>query len=1859
MYSKLEYEIDRNKKPWKVIMGKRKLNIALLFGILMSSLLGNAFAASPAYNFYPLYFPYVGVNDSLAAIYSPKQLDSISRLDSAGQKDEWEYLMKFKIFGQDTIAFLGTDINIPDKTGWFGTAAGGWSLANEWHRVGGPILIGGNVTFQDGKDTIITGPMRVLGNVSVGNFNPTNAANGDICIAKSITGNASKFVDAVAPEKRHFSGYLLYSNCGDSVPEVKTNLTIPVVDDSLLPPIGNSIIYNCPNPAGIRKGSVCINNTTGYIDVPPSDKENAEERDADVYDLHIMDFSLLNRNHLIIRMPSTGRLTRIFIDGDFKVNSFSHIQIVYMSDDTTYAKYDTDSLKWIIKPVANGNYDSSYRAIQNDKYTGNLLFFSKNDMVWDALNPTDSIQGTFISQGTIHVKQHMTLAGQLLAKRIKIDSQFDGSGFIFVPFNPPTIDPGALARGAYEENDKLVAIDLKLDKTPKTDVRFNYCFRTKGTMDASGAKYADPEDIKDADTPDMPRCGATSGSSIDSVWIHAGEISPRATDSIYLPLVRVAKDDSVEGDEWFEMCISNLSGAIIKGNYPTDIGYGICLPLRIKDANNHTPELKDNTSLSVTENIAGDKAGVIKAEDEDNDHLTLKIVGGTGKDLFEISQDGTLSLKPDSSVDYEAHQSYTVKVSVTDGKIPTAVTKTYVVKVQDVNESPVAKNATFSVKENSVGGTFVGLLKWTDPDTKKDFYKNDVSIAIDGDTTLFEIDTDGMITVKENALIDYEVKKVHTLKVKVVDSSKTELYDEAEVTINVIDEDDGPKIVIPPGPENDTTKHILVLKNGKQRGVKENNPENALAGKVSATCSSTDCMNRLTFSMPKDTSNLFEISPTTGEITVKDSMVLNFEKVNVYAVTVVVCDNNPAGPQYYLYDTATVIINVIDVDEAPSIAQGTFYVDEKVPVKTSFGKLDSLTSDLDTAAMFIQHKFVAIGGDTAQFAVKSDGTIQNRVVLKYNEDSIYTIKVMVIDKADTSLTDTATMTIRVNDVNDNPYFTSEDSYEFPENPKKGYVIGQLTAEDEDQNDSTFTYKLKSNVDYVTVSKDGVMKVKDSTAFDYEKAHSLSFVVTVFDEHGGSSDTLITVKITDVNEPVTLPPQTFTVSEDEKIGTTIGTIIANDLDTAEQFTRHTFKLLTKTVGFEVLTDGTIKLIDSLDYELDSIYVLKVSVTDGEFSDTNDITIKVKDVDEWSKVVITRGETPDSVWLMPDTIYTNRYSIDLEWTEDGTTRYGTEKLTDGKNIIIKKFKDPKKNHGGADTVIIYVNSDSPEVTVSTKDKEVKASNIFTVVQEKDEGDTAYYVNSKKNEVFVSVKDPGSSKRDTFTVKLELDSVTISSVTFTKTMGKIVDANLTLDRNATENKKVLQVNGEVMEVSYTEIVNGTPVTVTYYTDFKGDLVKGESGKKEIKVSYTLAVGGKGVTISYRADASTGKLIEGPNGSTYTVSYDYVDANDNSINITYDVDEKGAFAKDSDGNAGFYVSYSYTNKYGNTSNRSLYMVLDKAPPKVEILYPTDGEVLHSNFVDVKWTVDGVVQDTLVTQGLQKGTNAIVRYYRDKAGNTDSAVVIVVVKGIKDVEISVEKPVTVIDEHKVAKYYGSNPPKKGENYAVSIYNARKGVEQEVLVGGDMKTKKGSGKEPYPGLKGHLGPTLLIDAKLPVVNAVHGLATLDDLVNSDGIIAVDGVDAKKSRKMSVDEYVHEYCTAEFVQSMPSDISKANLYITTMVIDVWIFTNLGQYVDKFTFSLDLDDPDYVDESGMLTMAMELKPDVNGNLKTKDGKLLATGAYVYKTEVNLHSTLRCTLPPVDDSDSSGKIGSRRRVSEELLKPFGYKRPVTNKE
>ena len=145
-----------------------------------------------------------------------------------------------------------------------------------------------------------------------------------------------------------------------------------------------------------------------------------------------------------------------------------------------------------------------------------------------------------------------------------------------------------------------------------------------------------------------------------------------------------------------------------------------------------------------------------------------------------------------------------------------------------------------------------------------------------------------------------------------------------------------------------------------------------------------------------------------------------------------------------------------------------------------------------------------------------------------------------------------------------------------------------------------------------------------------------------------SDTkTIIVKITDVNEKPDIPDQAITVSEDAKIGTEVGEIEATDPDTSKAYGTLTYELVEESETFEVKEDGTIILKDSLDYEKDSIYTIKVRVTDGELSDTATVTIKIGNVIETPEVEITIAETVDSTWKSPDTLYINTTDLCVEW------------------------------------------------------------------------------------------------------------------------------------------------------------------------------------------------------------------------------------------------------------------------------------------------------------------------------------------------------------------------------------------------------------------------------------------------------------------------------------------------------------------------------------------------------------------------------------------------------------------------------------
>ncbi|MCQ2088652.1 MAG: cadherin repeat domain-containing protein [Fibrobacter sp.] len=1326
----------------------------------------------------------------------------------------------------------------------------------------------------------------------------------------------------------------------------------------------------------------------------------------------------------------------------------------------------------------------------------------------------------------------------------------------------------------------------------------------------------------------------------------------------------------------------------------------------IVDDVNEKPELKD-TTFSVKEHASsGTVVGTVVATDKDKgQRLSYQLLTTSAE--FTVSNEGKITTR--KNLNFETKQQYTIDVLVTDDgeNLPNdsnlTDTATITINIIDINEKPVVGDQSFTILETAEYPDIVGTFKnATDKDTLNDYFK-DLSFFI-SDTIVDGVETNaaqyftinestGEISVKQGATFDYETKsKVYYLKLKVRDHEDPDYDDPALEAYALI------TINIENVPEPPTFEPKF-----RDYDVDENSPKGTVVGELAASDNDEDETLVYTLKNPDGSeSKEFQVFYDDDKATIKvrENANLDYETNAEYKVIVIVTDKTN------LEDTAYVTITINDVNEKPTMEEQYFELFENSGANY---KLDGTiqSGDLDTASAFTKNFYEGVGGDTALFKVNSRGEIFANYDMDYEEykaknKTTFVVKVKVQDKVVDTLFVVENIYINLKNVNENPEVLTDTLYA-SEDALAGTEIGLLDADDPD-GPTTFTYTLIRASKQFNVDPDGIVTVKTDNILDYEtKDHAYTIYVNVQDADGGVSDTKpVVIIVSDVNEPPVLNDTILYVREDASVDTIFAKIFGHDPDIyTEAFNQLSYEMLSPKDTFDILPDGSVKLLRRLDYEADSLYERVVRVTDGTFFDTANVIIKVVDVIESTVVEIVKVEDPDSLWEYPDTVYTNIPEKNVTWLrEDKVFSFDTT-LREGPNVIKRCYLNHTKNYAGCDSVIIYYSNATPVVKIYSDPADISADNVYTIVEDVDKSDTNYYVNTTDKKITVSVTDTAAGVKKKFDINLELDTVGVPEKTL-KTVNEITKEKVTLRDGSDVEVVKTPVNGEKVVVSYQDTVeiNGKPVllTVSYDTDTKGNETKvaviNEKGKVDsiqvITVSYTTKVNGKEMVISYKADAITGEVLNTTAGGqltkadnnndvataqdavgTFSVSYNYVEKG-NSVTVHYVVDEDGDMVTNEDGDIGYSVSYSYTNKFGNTATKSLYIVLDRVGPKVEILDPVKGsktEVVTSNFINVKWTVNGEVQDTLTTQGLEKGLNAIVRFYRDKAGNEASDTVFIYMKNGKNIEIAIEQPVTEITREKVEEYYAKNEPVEGQTFAVSVMNPTTGEEVETQKGGkdlSKKESKGSGDAPYPGLEGHLGPTLALDIKLPVVRqtnenaqmdglstgTISGLATFDDIVNAEGLVSLDGVDANNGEKLTVDEYVKEYCVDGF--NPGSDLSKVNLYDSKASVKIWVYTTTGEFVNYYSFSQKLNDPNYTNEAGMLRLFFEMKPDENGDVRNDAGRLIGTGSYIYKVEVKLRSELKCSLPPVMDA-SSPKKGDIIRNDEDLLKSFGYKRPA----
>ena len=1325
----------------------------------------------------------------------------------------------------------------------------------------------------------------------------------------------------------------------------------------------------------------------------------------------------------------------------------------------------------------------------------------------------------------------------------------------------------------------------------------------------------------------------------------------------------------------------------------------------------------EGEKLQALDNLGNLYVAAITAKDDDckngndckNPTYSLVAADGAPNDYKAFSINATtgiIMVAKDSILNYEVQKKYVIRVVATDGtnsKLKDSIDVT--VNVNDVNDAPVFDKVEyeFEVAENQPAGEAVGAVFASDEDSWSEL-KFEISDYTSGskDSESFKINESGRIFTTKK--LNYEDKKVYQVWVTATDNGSSKGFKDYStktlVTINVIDKPDDPII------HDDGKAGYGVYEVTEENGIKNGSiVKDSKDGKdVCYAVEDEDAKQTekllayVTDEGKTDADRLFDaIVEKSGTgyrlcLTVKNATALNYETLtHEHHIKIAVMDADKR--------TASVDkkITLVDVNEMPLIMGNlgfTFY-DHKGK-DWVVGKL--YPEDVDTSAVFTDDVYAPIGGDTALFTITEDGKIKTKRDFDFQKESktSFELKVSLSDRDSdkySKLTTSATVTITLKNTPKEPKITSKE-FTVDENSEGGTVVGQIDAEDPDGS-GTLLFTLEEESPYVDVSIDGKITVLDGAVIDYEKMPEFTITVSVKDEDGMRSEEDIVIKVNDLNEKPTIKEQTIEFPEDTPPGVKKGPLEADDPDTKKEFNVLEFYPLEESSVFDITKDGEVVLKDKLDYESDTSYTLTVRVVDPKgLADTAAITIKVGNVVEVGEVTITRAEVRDSVYLDPDTLFVNTDVILVEWKQNGVTKSSLDSLHEGKNIIIKSYKDSTQDVPGADTLVVFYSTAAPIVEVDATKTKVEADNIYTIVEEVDKKDSSIYVNKKTKEVTVTVKDTVSDYEEKFNVEVVLDTIAVSNK-IVQTMVDVSRSKPSLDDKPKDGSvSETPINGEKTKVSFKETVNGTKVTISYDVDDKGDIIKlpvinedGETVMTEvIEVSTVVEVSGKDVVVSYKADAKTGKILYGdsegnlvadaPKSSTatdtksedvklktgvgaFTVTYDFKGVEGNKATVSYVIDEKGKVVANEEGDRGYLVTYTYKNKYGNSADKSVFMVLDKLAPIVKILSPNDGQVVFANFVDVDWciAVDGdedncVKQDTLNFQSLEKGVNTIKRIYRDKAGNETVAEVNVMMKKAKDVNIDLEKPMVIVSKDSVDKYYALNPPEKDQAYSVSIYNPTTQKESEVIVGNSEKAKKGSGEEPYPGYDGHIGPTLKIDLKLPIVSAVGGLATLDDIIINGHEVALEGVDAENSDKMEVADYVEKYCSDEFKENLGKDFSKATLYSSSARVTLWFYTTGGQFVDKYQFDYDLDDPEYVDKAGLVKFFFEMKPDINGELRDAHGRLYGTGPFIVKTKVEIRSKLRCTVPPVD---GKAKFGDVIKSSDELLTRFGYRRPV----
>ena len=281
-------------------------------------------------------------------------------------------------------------------------------------------------------------------------------------------------------------------------------------------------------------------------------------------------------------------------------------------------------------------------------------------------------------------------------------------------------------------------------------------------------------------------------------------------------------------------------------------------------------------------------------------------------------------------------------------------------------------------------------------------------------------------------------------------------------------------------------------------------------------------LNRLKYSIVEGNPGCFTIDQDTGRI--KTSKTLDREARESYRLTVLGQNKQNSCHK----GRAVVLVNVNDInDNAPAFdrAQYSATVLEERPSGTFVAMVTATDKDTGTNAQLSYS--ITSGNDGNRFIIDSKGEVRTTRVLNFEDKSRYTLGIKVQDGGQPRKSDTATLTVIVQDVNEPPYFVkacaNNNTCKFTvvENNNLNAQLGVIQAQDSDTSCNSLTYKITTEQSQSTkvfaISNSGQITVLSKLDREFKSYYTAVITVQDCGKPALKVSTRIQVEVLDVND----------------------------------------------------------------------------------------------------------------------------------------------------------------------------------------------------------------------------------------------------------------------------------------------------------------------------------------------------------------------------------------------------------------------------------------------------------------------------------------------------------------------------------------------------------------------------------------------------------------------------------------------------------------------------------------------------------------------------------------------------------------------